>query len=132
MKKQKDVSLEPPKPFPITLHHEGVGFAFAEAMKGRMVPLDPDEPSQLPRPGTRRIPLAPFLNAEGHDGGGDRLMAFFRVDAHVRDIGAFLNDEHHHVPLTGELSLAGGLISADPVKTMIRGEHGAARRHRAP
>ena len=49
------------------------------------------------------------------------LIAVFRVDAHVRDIGAFLNDEHHHVPLTGELSLAGGLIAPILVTTMIRG-----------
>ena len=29
------VSLEPPHPAPITLHHEAVGFAFVEEMRGR-------------------------------------------------------------------------------------------------
>jgi len=120
-KQQENVSLEPPNPVqPITLHHDGVGFAFAEEMRGRMVRLDAEESSQLPRPGSRRIPLAPFLNAEGRDQYHPPRVAAFRLSAHVADIGAFLNDEHHRVPLTGKLSLPKGLITAGPVEVKIR------------
>jgi len=117
--KQRDVSLEPPKPVEITLHNAGVGFAFVEEMSGRLVLLDKEEPSQLPRPGRRRIPLAPFLNAEGRDESGPPRVARFHLNARVRDIGEFLNDEHHRVPLTGELWLPGGLITTDPIKATI-------------
>jgi cholesterol oxidase len=118
-KQQHKVSLEPPHPVtPITLRHDGVGFAFVEEMSGRMVHLGEKEASQLPRPGVRRIPLAPFLNAEGRD--GERQIVRFELNAHVRDIGVFLNDENHRVTLAGKLSLPGGLITNDPVEPEIR------------
>jgi choline dehydrogenase-like flavoprotein len=120
-KDQKNVSLEPPNPVqPITLQHPGVGFAFAEEMKGRIVRLDAEEPSELPRPGHHRIPLAPFLNAEGRGEHHPPRVAGFRLDARVGDIGAFLNDEHHRVPLTGVLSLPEDVITTGPIEVKIR------------
>jgi cholesterol oxidase len=59
------------------------------------------------------------LNAEGRDVSGPPPVARFHLNARVRDIGEFLNDEHHRVPLTGELWLPGGLITTDPVKATI-------------
>jgi choline dehydrogenase-like flavoprotein len=118
--KQDGVSLEPPKPLPITLHHESVGFAFVEQMRGRMARLDAKEASRLPRPGRGRIPLAPFLSAEGHDGAGAAPpIASFELNAHVRDIGAFLNDDHHRVQLSGTLTLPANLVAATTTEAKI-------------
>jgi len=59
------------------------------------------------------------LNAEGHDEGGTPKIARFHLNAHVRDIGAFLNDRHHRVALSGELSLPANLITPHPANTTI-------------
>jgi choline dehydrogenase-like flavoprotein len=111
---QVNVSLEPPYPVaPITLHHDPVGFAFVEEMRGRMIRVD-EEDSRLPRPGRGRIPLAPFLCAEGRGQDGAPRIVRFRLDAHVRDVGAFLDDPHHSLPLSGKLCLPGDLVEQMP------------------
>jgi choline dehydrogenase-like flavoprotein len=118
--KQDGVSLEPPTPLPITLHHESVGFAFAEEMSGRMVRLDAEEASRLPRPGRGRIPLAPFLSTEGPGGNGAApQIACFQLDAQMGDIGAFFDDDHHRMLLSGQLSLPANLVAAKPTVAKI-------------
>jgi choline dehydrogenase-like flavoprotein len=118
---QDGVSLEPPlKPLSITLHHESVGFAFAEEMRGRMARLDREEASRLPRPGRGRIPLAPFLSAEGHGGAGATPhTAGFQLNAQVRDIGAFLDDDNHRLMLSGELTLPPNLAATTLTKAKV-------------
>jgi choline dehydrogenase-like flavoprotein len=116
---QEGVSLEPPTPKPVTLQHESVGFAFAEEMRGRMVLLASAEKSRLPPPGRGRIPLAAFLSAEGHHNGDQPGIVRFGLNAEVRDIGAFLEDEQHRVALAGKLCLPAQFITEQPVEADI-------------
>ena len=111
---QGGVALEPPLlPVAITLNHEPVGFTFKEAMSGFMSPVDAADPaSKLPAPGRVRIQLAPFLVAEQR-GRTNASAVSFAQNAKVEDLGAFLEDPHHKIPLRGPLELGPGLLGPD-------------------
>jgi choline dehydrogenase-like flavoprotein len=112
------VALEPPVPVSVTPAHGPIGVSFKEAMAGYITPCA--GPGRLPNPKTARIPLAPFLSAEGtgkaHDG-----RAGFDCRASILDVGAFLDDPRRTMAIEGTLSLPAGAWSPVPVSVTIDG-----------
>ncbi|HZL17576.1 MAG TPA: GMC oxidoreductase [Polyangia bacterium] len=112
------VALEPPVPVPVTPNHGPIGVSFKEAMAGYLAPCA--GPGQLPNPKVARIPLAPFLSAEGTGKAKDG-RAGFECRATVLDVGAFLDDPRRTMAIEGTLSLPAGAWSPAPVSVAIDG-----------
>jgi choline dehydrogenase-like flavoprotein len=125
--RENGVVFEPPAPGNAVPAHEPIGVAFQEAMNGFLSHVE-DQPGLLPDPQRARVPVPPFLTAEGAAnqaavvGLGDpgQRVASFDCHAQVVDIGAFLDDRNHVIVLDGTVTIPEGVLGADSPRLVVQ------------
>jgi choline dehydrogenase-like flavoprotein len=113
------VRFAPPAPQSGPPRQGPIGVHFVEAMAGFLSHVE-DQPGLLPDPQRARIPVPPFLTAEGAanqaavgSGNPGAAVAQFNLQAQVVDIGAFLDDRNHIIVLDGTVAIPAGVLRPD-------------------